>query len=170
MPPPSAIQSGGPVQQGLSAAYESFAFCKHRRAADKRYSLGRTNASDLKCNTLSNQRSCTHGFTLFSARCQASHLHRSFPPPRPLFWRRGNLTKILSGGMQCNLFCCCYLPSRRSLRSPTFDRCHRRRCRRTLLKPRCLAMQGMKDGLAHILGTRRVHLSCHAPFLPPLSD
>ena len=40
MPPPSAIQGDGSVQQGLSAAYESIAFCKHRRAADKRYSLG----------------------------------------------------------------------------------------------------------------------------------
>ena len=42
MPPPSAIQGDGSVQQGLSAAYESIAFCKHRRAADKRYSLGCT--------------------------------------------------------------------------------------------------------------------------------
>ena len=39
MPSPSAIQGDGSVQQGLSAAYESIAFCKHRRAADKRYSL-----------------------------------------------------------------------------------------------------------------------------------
>ena len=37
MPPPSAIQGDGSVQQGLSAAYESIAFCKHRRAADKRF-------------------------------------------------------------------------------------------------------------------------------------
>ena len=43
MPPPSAIQGGASVQQNLSAAYESFAFCKHRRAADKRYSLSRMN-------------------------------------------------------------------------------------------------------------------------------
>ncbi len=42
MPPPSAIHGGGSVQQGLSAAYESIAFCKHRRAADKRYSLAVT--------------------------------------------------------------------------------------------------------------------------------
>ena len=33
------IQGDGSVQQGLSAAYESIAFCKYRRAADKRYSL-----------------------------------------------------------------------------------------------------------------------------------
>ena len=39
MPPPSAIQGDASVQQGLSAAYESIAFCKHRRAADKRYSF-----------------------------------------------------------------------------------------------------------------------------------
>lgn len=29
--------------RGLSAAYESFAFCKHRSAADKRYSLAVSN-------------------------------------------------------------------------------------------------------------------------------
>ncbi len=39
MPPASHSPGGGSVQQGLSAAYESIAFCKHRRAADKRYSL-----------------------------------------------------------------------------------------------------------------------------------
>ena len=36
----SAIQGGGSVQQGLSAAYEPFAFCKHRRVGDKHYLLG----------------------------------------------------------------------------------------------------------------------------------
>ena len=40
MPPPLAIQGNSSVQQGLSAAYESIAFCKHRRGADKRYLLG----------------------------------------------------------------------------------------------------------------------------------
>jgi hypothetical protein len=32
--------NGGSVQQGLSAAYNIFAFCLHSLAADKRYSLG----------------------------------------------------------------------------------------------------------------------------------
>ena len=47
MPPPSAIQGGGSVQQGLSAAYESFAFCKYCLAADKRYSLDLMNTPTL---------------------------------------------------------------------------------------------------------------------------
>ena len=47
MPPASHSQADGSVQQGLSAAHESFAFCKHRRAADKRYSLGFTAMSSI---------------------------------------------------------------------------------------------------------------------------
>ena len=41
-PPTLPAVNGGSVQQGLSAAYELFAFCLHRLAAHKRYSLGLT--------------------------------------------------------------------------------------------------------------------------------
>ncbi|MBC7609082.1 MAG: hypothetical protein H7228_05815 [Polaromonas sp.] len=40
LPSPPPAVNGGSVQQGLSAAYELFAFCLQRFAADKRYSLG----------------------------------------------------------------------------------------------------------------------------------
>ncbi|MGH8857724.1 MAG: hypothetical protein ACREXG_06810, partial [Polaromonas sp.] len=40
LPAPAAIPVVGSVQQGLSAAYEYRSRFKHRRAADKRYSLG----------------------------------------------------------------------------------------------------------------------------------
>ena len=50
MPPPAAIQGGGSVHQNLSAAYDTIAFCKHRRAADKRYLLGFTGDTKWRSN------------------------------------------------------------------------------------------------------------------------
>ena len=49
---PARPQGGASVQQGLSAAYEFRVFFKHRRAADKRYSL---NIDELRMSTLLNR-------------------------------------------------------------------------------------------------------------------